>query len=154
MHPRPPHPTFTASFDDDADIYCTSCSYNLRGATGRGCPECGSPFVLSAAGRRESYAWYLVALCCTGGLAFSNLYLLYLFAQVLSDPSSLSYYGLIDLVRELGGLPALPYLVLLIIFRRRIVRAHIGVQLAWAIPPLVMCVAEIGLTIFDVVMYY
>ncbi len=44
-----PGPTPLASYLADRDEPCPACRYNLRGATGVKCPECGHPLALSIA---------------------------------------------------------------------------------------------------------
>jgi|GEM_PF-3189509 len=154
MQNYPGRLNFTATFDPDADAYCTTCAYNLRGMTGKGCPECGTPFMLSATRRAESYGLYLAGLICAAGLAFSNIYIFYLIAELIGDFGAISYYGLTDILRYLVSLPMLPYLGLLLIFRRRIVGASFGEQLAWTLPAMFLAGFELMITLYEAIFYY
>lgn len=143
-----------ASFDPEIDAYCTTCGYNLRGTHGSACPECGTGFMLGAPRQLEHYGLYLAALIATAGEAFISQYSLYVIIHALTDPGTLfMIYGAFEVFTYVFNVLAIPYLVLLIIFRKRIVRASTGMRLGWAIPPIVFAVLEVGYTMYNVILY-
>ena len=131
--------TLYASFDKDRDTFCVACGYNLRGIKGSRCPECGERFYLASDRPRERYGLYLIAVMSTSVFVASNMNLLWWTIASIrgvipfnTDPLAIASFAL--------NLIAIPYLACLLIFRVRIIRAHLGARLGVSLPPAVLLV--------------
>lgn len=142
MHPTHGQTEVRVTFDDSRDAFCPTCQYNLRSVTGASCPECGAAFQLANPHPPARHGLYLVGFGCAANLFLGGVYALPYMIRDFID-NNWQYYNIGSLVVFWAAVVlATPYVVLLVIFRNRIIHSRLGKRIAWAAPPILLALVQ------------
>lgn len=133
--PHPPRRSIRVTFPPDTNAACIGCGYNLRGVSSDGCPECGRGFLLAGPRQVEHYGLYLFALTCAAGIFVQSIRLITELLYFVLQPASFWFDDFLSQAIHVSYALSVPYFILLIIFRKLIVRARLWARLAWCVAP-------------------